>query len=90
MNKTELAYQIANKANLSNAQAGAAVDAFVHVVGDVLKKGGKIVLVGFGTFQLSERNARTARNPRTGESIKIEAKKVVRFKPGKALAESVS
>ncbi len=89
MNKGDLVTQIATEAGLSKAQAGAALNSVVEAITGSLKKGDKVTLVGFGTFSVSERAARTGRNPRTGKEIKIKAKKVVRFKPGKELAGNV-
>ena len=89
MNKGDLVTQIATDAGLSKAQAGAALNSVLDAITGSLKKGDKVTLVGFGTFSVSERAARTGRNPRTGKEIKISAKKVVRFKPGKELAGNV-
>ena len=86
MNKADLIAKIADDAELTKAQANASLDAFIGAVGQSLKKGDKVTLVGFGTFTVSKRKARVGRNPKTGESIKIKAKKVARFKPGKELA----
>lgn len=82
MNKAQLVDAIAGKAGLTKADAKRALDAFTEVVAKSLKKGDKIALVGFGTFSVSQRSARTGRNPRTGEPIKIKAKKVAKFKAG--------
>ncbi|MCR5546533.1 MAG: HU family DNA-binding protein [Lachnospiraceae bacterium] len=90
MNKTELVDAIAKKADLSKKDAAAAVDAFVESVSDALKKGDKVQLVGFGTFQTSKRAARTGRNPQTGAEIKIKASTVPQFKAGKALKDTVN
>ena len=91
MNKTELvAAAVAEQAGLSKKDAEAAVKAFTDVVSDALKKGDKIQLVGFGTFEVSERAAREGRNPKTGESMKIEACKTPKFKAGKALKDLVN
>lgn len=89
MNKTELIAHVANQAGLSKAQAGHAVDAFTDSIQKALKKGDKITLVGFGTFSVVAKKAREGRNPKTGKTIKIAAKKVAKFKPGKSLAEVV-
>lgn len=89
MNKTELIAQVANQAGLSKARAGNALDAFTGVIRKALKKGDKITLVGFGTFSVVDKKARTGRNPKTGKPIKIAAKRVAKFKPGKSLAETV-
>ncbi|MDR0566315.1 MAG: HU family DNA-binding protein [Prevotellaceae bacterium] len=86
MNKAQLVDAIAGKAGLTKADAKRALDAFTEVVAKSLKKGDKIALVGFGTFSVSQRSARTGRNPRTGEPIKIKAKKVAKFKAGGNLA----
>ena len=85
MNKAELVSKIAEEAGITKAQAGAALESFVDGVTKTLKKGNKLTLVGFGTFSVSKRAARTGRNPQTGEAIKIKAKKVARFKAGKDL-----
>ncbi|GCD78960.1 HU family DNA-binding protein [Schleiferia thermophila] len=90
MNKTDFVDAVAAKAGLSKASAKAAVDAFISTVGDALKNGDKVILTGFGTFSVSERSAREGRNPSTGEVIKIPAKKVAKFKPGKELSEGIS
>ena len=89
MNKAELIAKIADDAEITKTQANTALDSFIEAVTKTLKGGGKVTLVGFGTFSVSERAARTGRNPRTGKEIKISAKKVVRFKPGKELAGNV-
>ena len=86
MNKAELVAQLAEEAGITKTQANAALDSFVDAVTKTLKKGDKVTLVGFGTFSVSKRQARTGRNPQTGESIKIKAKKVARFKAGKELS----
>ena len=90
MNKTELVAAVAEQAGLSRKDAEAAVKAFTDVVADALKNGDKIQLVGFGTFEVSERAAREGRNPKTGESMKIEACKTPQFKAGKALKDLVN
>lgn len=82
MNKTELIDAIAEKSGLSKVDSKKALEAFVESVSGELKSGGKIALVGFGTFSVSERSARKGINPRTKAAIKIPAKKVVKFKPG--------
>ena len=89
MNKSELIDAIASQADLSKAAAGRAVDAAVKVIKTSLRKGSNVTLVGFGTFHVSKRAARMGRNPRTGAEIKIRAAKIPRFKPGKALKDSV-
>lgn len=90
MNKTELVAAIAEKTELSKKDAEKALKAFTEVVAEELKKGGKIQLVGFGTFEVSERQAREGRNPRTGESMTIAASKTPKFKAGKALKDSIN
>ena len=87
MNKTELVVAVAEQAGLSKKDAEAAVKAFTDVVAEALKAGDKIQLVGFGTFEVSERAAREGRNPRTGETMTIEASKTPKFKAGKALKD---
>jgi len=89
MNKGELVDAIAKDAGLSKADAGKALNAFVSNVTGSLKKGNAVQLIGFGTFSISKRAARTGRNPQTGAAIKIAAKKVAKFKAGKALADTV-
>ena len=89
MNKTELVNAIAEKAEISKADAKKALDAFVGTVTDALKEGDKIALVGFGTFSVSEKAARKGVNPATGATIEIAAKNVAKFKPGAELAEAV-
>jgi DNA-binding protein HU-beta len=86
MNKAELVAKLADDAGISKTQANAALDSFVEAVTKSLKGGGKVTLVGFGTFSVSKRSARTGRNPQTGETIKIKAKKVAKFKAGKELS----
>ena len=90
MNKTELVEAIANEAGISKANADAAVKAFVDVVTKELKKDEKVTLVGFGTFEVGKRAARTGRNPLTGEEIKIKASKAPKFKAGKALKDAIN
>ena len=90
MNKTELVAAMAEKAQLSKKDAEAALKAFTDVVEEELKKGEKIQLVGFGTFEVSERAAREGRNPQTGETMTIAASKAPKFKAGKALKDSVN
>jgi DNA-binding protein HU-beta len=89
MNKTELIDHIAEQADISKAAAGRALDALIDGVKETLKKGGSVTLVGFGTFALGTRTARTGRNPRTGAAIKIEAAKVPKFRAGKALKDAL-
>ncbi len=86
MNKAELVAKIADDAGVSKTQANAALDSFIEAVTKTLKGGGKVTLVGFGTFSVTKRAARTGRNPQTGATIKIKAKKVAKFKAGKELA----
>ena len=90
MNKTELVAAMADKAGLTKKDAEAALKAFTDVVSDELKKGGKIQLVGFGTFEVSERAAREGRNPQTGAPMKIAASKAPKFKAGKALKDAIN
>jgi DNA-binding protein HU-beta len=89
MNKADLIAQIAEDAGLTKTQANAALDSFTATVTKTLKKGDKVTLVGFGTFSVSKRAARTGRNPQTGAAIKIKAKKVAKFKAGKELSAKV-
>ena len=90
MNKTELVAAIAEKAGLSKKDAEGAVKAFTDTVAEQLKAGEKIQLVGFGTFEVAERAARTGKNPQTGEAIKIPASKAPKFKAGKALKDMLN
>lgn len=90
MNKTELIAAIADGADLSKKDAEKALKAFTDTVAKELKKGEKVQIVGFGTFEISERAARTGRNPHTGEAMAIEASKAPRFKAGKALKDAVN
>ena len=90
MNKTELIAAIAERAELSKKDSEKALKAFVDVVTEELKKENKIQLVGFGTFEVSSRNARTGRNPHTGEEMAIAACKAPKFKAGKALKDAVN
>lgn len=89
MNKAQLIDAMADKSGLSKADAKKALDAFVGATTDALKGGDRVALVGFGSFAVSERSARTGRNPQTGKEIKISAKKVVKFKAGADLSDSV-
>jgi DNA-binding protein HU-beta len=89
MNKAELINQIAKDTKVSKVTAAQMVDSLVDNVSKSLKKGDKVTLVGFGTFATSKRKARTGRNPQTGATIKIAARRVVRFKAGKELATKV-
>jgi DNA-binding protein HU-beta len=90
MNKGELIEKIAKDARLSKVQAGNALDAAIEGVTTSLKKGGKVTLVGFGTFSVSSRKARTGRNPQTGAPLKIAAKKVTKFSAGADLKKAVN
>ena len=90
MNKTELVAAIAEKAELSKKDAEKALKAFTETVAETLQNGDKIQLVGFGTFEVRNREARTGKNPRTGEAIQIAASKVPAFKAGKALKDVVN
>lgn len=90
MNKTELVAAIAKQTELSKKDAEKAVKAFTDVVTAELKKGEKIQLVGFGTFEVSKRAAREGRNPQTGKAMKIKASKTPKFKAGKALKDAVN
>ena len=90
MNKTELIAEIAERAEISKKDAEKALKAFTDVVADELVKGEKIQLVGFGTFEVSERAAREGRNPKSGEPMRIEASKSPKFKAGKALKDMVN
>lgn len=90
MNKTELVAAMAEQADMTKKDAEKALTAFTEVVAKELKKGEKIQLVGFGTFEVYERAAREGRNPQTGETMKIAASKSPKFKPGKALKDEVN
>ena len=90
MNKTELIAAMAEQTNLSKKDAEAALKAFIDVVSEELKKGEKVQLVGFGTFEVSERAAREGRNPQTGETMEIKASKTPKFKAGKALKDMMN
>ena len=90
MNKTELVAAIAEKTELTKKDSEKALKAFIDVVTEELKKGEKVQLVGFGTFEVAKRNARTGKNPQTGKAIKIPASKAPKFKAGKALKETVN
>ena len=89
MNKAQIIDAIASDANLTKADAKRALDAFVSTTTKALKKGDRVALVGFGSFSVSKRNARTGRNPQTGKPITIAAKKVVKFKAGADLSGAV-
>ncbi len=90
MKKVELVEAIAKKAGLTKADAARALDATLESIGGALKKGDRVPLIGFGTFSVTKRSAREARNPRTGETIKIPARKAVSFKAGTALKDKVN
>ena len=90
MNKSDLRSAMADKAGITKAQAGEALDGFMGATTDALKKGEKLILVGFGTFSVNQRAARTGRNPRTGMEIQIAAKNVVKFKAGSGLSAKVN
>ncbi len=90
MNKAELIDAVADAADISKAAAGRSVDTVLEVITDSLKKGNAVTLVGFGTFSSRRREARTGRNPRTGEPIQIAASNLPVFKPGKALKDAVN
>ena len=90
MNKTELIEHIAMNADLSKADAGRALEATLGAIKTTLRKGGAVTLVGFGTFAVGKRTARTGRNPRTGAAVKIKAAKVPKFKAGKGLKDALN
>jgi DNA-binding protein HU-beta len=90
MTKTELVAAMAVKSQVSKAVAEKALNGLISSVTEVLKKGGKVALVGFGTFEVVKRAARKGRNPRTGQEIKIKASKAPKFRPGKGLKKAVS
>ena len=90
MNKTELIAAMSEEAGLTKKDAEKALDAFIHIVGESLAAGDKVQLVGFGTFEVRERAARTGINPRTKQTIEISASKNPVFKAGKALKDSIS
>ena len=90
MTKPELVSAMSEKTGVSKKDAAASIDAFVEIISDVLKHGDKLQLVGFGAFEVSERAARTGRNPQTGEDIKIPAAKIPKFKAGAALKNAVN
>ena len=90
MNKAELIAAIAENAEISKKDAEKALKAFTDVVTNELKKGEKVQLVGFGTFEVTKRGARTGRNPQTGETMKIAAAKAPKFKPGKAFKDALN
>ena len=90
MNKATLIDKIANDAGITKASAATAVDSMIHGITAALKKNQRVTIVGFGTWSISKRKARTGRNPQTGETIKIKAKKAVRFKAGKQLDSKIN
>ncbi|HMB37724.1 MAG TPA: HU family DNA-binding protein [Wenzhouxiangellaceae bacterium] len=89
MNKTELTEAVAEQAGLTKADAGRALDAMIGAISKTLKKGDTVSLIGFGTFSVKKRAARTGRNPATGETIKIKASKTPSFKAGKAFKDAI-
>ncbi len=89
MNKAQLIDAMASEANLTKADAKKALDAFLNTTAKALKAGDRVALVGFGSFAVTERSARTGRNPKTGAEMQIPAKKVVKFKAGSELSDSV-
>ncbi len=89
MNKAQLIDAIAEKAGLTKADSKKALDAFIEATSEALKSGDRIALVGFGSFSVAKRSARTGRNPQTGKEISIPAKSIVKFKPGSELADSI-
>jgi len=90
MNKAELIEEVASQTGLAKRTSGKAIDAIVSAMSDCLTRGEKVTLVGFGTFGVRQRKARAGRNPRTGATIQIPAKRVAKFSPGKSLREKVS
>jgi len=90
VNKIDIIDQVARSADISKAAAGRAIEAAVTAIKTTLKKGGMVTLVGFGTFYVGKRAARSGRNPRTGDAIKIKAAKVPKFRAGKALKDAVN
>lgn len=90
MNKADLIDVLSQEAGLTKAKAGGVVDLIFLTISKSLKKGESVTLVGFGTFDVSKREARKGRNPQTGESLKIKARTVAKFRPGKSLREAVS
>lgn len=89
MNKTELTEAVAEQADLTKADAGRALDAMINAISKALKKGDTVSLIGFGTFSVKKRAARTGRNPATGETIQIKASKTPGFKAGKAFKDAI-
>ena len=90
MNKGDLVNKVADSANLTKSQATSAVNTVFETISEALKQGDKATLIGFGTFSVTKREARTGRNPQTGATIEIPAKNVVKFKPGKDLTDTVN
>ncbi|MFT6321196.1 MAG: nucleoid DNA-binding protein [Granulosicoccus sp.] len=90
MNKGDLINKVAEEANITKAQATEALNTVFNAIGETLADGNKVSLVGFGTFSSNHRAARVGRNPKTGEALQIQAKNVVKFKPGKELSASVN
>jgi len=90
MNKNELIAAVADKSGLTKKETEKVLKAFTETVTEELKKGGKVQMVGFGTFEVSERAARDGRNPRTGEPMSIEASRSPKFKAGKALKDAIN
>ncbi len=89
MNKAELASEVSSKVGSTKKETQNVIDAVIETIGDTLSRGEKVTLVGFGTFGVRQRMARTGRNPQTGAALQIPAKKVPRFAPGKTLKEKV-
>jgi DNA-binding protein HU-beta len=89
MNKGDLINKISEDTGISKTQANATIDVITETITKTLKSGGKVTLVGFGTFSVGKRSARVGRNPKTGDTIKIKAKKVAKFKAGKELANKL-
>jgi DNA-binding protein HU-beta len=90
VNKSDLIEHIAKEADLSKASAARALDAFVSGITETLKQGSEVSLVGFGTFAVADREARTGRNPKTGEALEIKAAKIPKFRPGKGLKDALN
>jgi len=89
MNKAQLIEEVSDKTGLTKKDVGIVLDAVIETIANSLKKGEKVTLVGFGTFQVMQRKARKGRNPQTGKAIQIPAKKVPKFMPGKGLRENM-
>jgi DNA-binding protein HU-beta len=90
MNKADLVNSLSEKTGLTKTKSNQAIDALVETISEALKSGDKVTLVGFGTFTTSQKEARMGRNPKTGESLEIPAKRVAKFKPGTELSKSVN